>query len=273
MITLRKYLEAQLHYYERELSIYRERLNGYQQYEGTSLHADIKSRDHIYYSTYTSTPEGRTRDYIGRENQTVTDLKEREFLKTYISELESVCNTLKLLSERVTIPSTAQIEEMLKPAYRSYKPVSHRHKTAEELSWLSKAEEFKRQHPISFAEPQIRASQSTNTRTKSEAICTGKLEEYNIAYVFECPIMISGKLRYPDFLIYINGKIFIWEHLGMMYKKEYFDKQLVKLQEYAAEGYIPGVNLFFTFDSPDGTIDVIAVENVILNMLNIAYAS
>ena len=82
--------------------------------------------------------------------------------------------------------------------------------------------------------------------------------------MYEQPILIHGKRVLPDFIIFLNGKMIIWEHLGMLDVPEYAAKWERKRLFYEAIGFIEGVNLIVTTEK---TIDGLSIENI-LDKLN-----
>lgn len=260
MIYITQLVATQLEHYRIELDSVKLSLKVYSDCEDTVLIKDIRKNGRVYYST--SRPQGdkRVRDYVGLENDLVRRLLARDALIEYAQYLESMIEVLSNFN--------ADIDAI--------KPFKHIDKakltSAEERAWLIKQEEYKRKHPPDLKNPRNRVTSDVSARTKAESICISLLEKYGITYIYECPLLINGKHRWPDFLLFINGKVFIWEHLGLIYLEDYFMKQYAKLTDYASIGFYAGTNLFFTFDGPDNTTDAIAIENTLLSIIRIAYA-
>lgn len=108
-------------------------------------------------------------------------------------------------------------------------------------------------------------------RSKSEIIIANTLCHYNIPYKYEAPLYLNdyGNVVYPDFtcLNVRERKEIIWEHLGMMGKEEYANKNVKKLESYAANGYHQGDNLIMTMETQNVPISSVMVENIVKRYL------
>ena len=76
---------------------------------------------------------------------------------------------------------------------------------------------------------------------------------------------INGMTIYPDFVIRRkrDGKIFIWEHFGLISNDEYRQKMYRRLEELHEAGFNLWENLLISFDSMEGSIDVDFAEKII----------
>ena len=112
------------------------------------------------------------------------------------------------------------------------------------------------------------AAEGTVVRSKSEAIILTLLKSHGIEFEYEYPLALTGldgyKVRkYPDFYIKTMRGPVIWEHLGMLKSDTYFEGAAEKLRLYWHNGFLPGISLIVTCDSPDGGIDVSVIEEII----------
>lgn len=89
-------------------------------------------------------------------------------------------------------------------------------------------------------------------RSKSEVIIANMLNQLGVPYRYEYPLrMSSGRVVYPDFTC-LNVRTrdeFIWEHFGRMNDAEYQVKTFKKLDGFALDGYIHGVNFIYTMEN------------------------
>jgi len=78
-------------------------------------------------------------------------------------------------------------------------------------------------------------------RSKSEWIIADKLHFANIDYQYEQPKMLDGVERFPDFTIVDDdsGKIWYWEHNGIIGNEDYRKRWERKLAAYRREGILP----------------------------------
>lgn len=123
-----------------------------------------------------------------------------------------------------------------------------------------------------FAEdfPEFYTDQGERVRSKSEIIIANKLARLGIAYRYEYPILFkSGYQVHPDFycLNLRTRREFAWEHFGMMDNAEYAGKALRKIEEYAENGFWPGVNFITTFESLGRPLNLKLVEKTIRQYL------
>ncbi|SFG35542.1 hypothetical protein SAMN04487761_11433 [Lachnospiraceae bacterium C7] len=101
-------------------------------------------------------------------------------------------------------------------------------------------------------ETEFYTNNGIRVRSKSELIIANLLEQYDIPYKYEKPLVLKGigKIR-PDFIC-LNSKThqeYVWEHFGMMDNADYANKNVVKLHCYQQNGYYPGVNMIVSFET------------------------
>lgn len=114
--------------------------------------------------------------------------------------------------------------------------------------------------------PVLISDKGDRVRSKSELNIANHLFRNNIPYKYECPLMVGGRLLYPDFTVLDvkRRKEIYWEHRGMMDEKDYSREAVSRVRMYAKSGIILGDNLIITEEtlySPLGTDDI---TNVIL---------
>lgn len=73
-------------------------------------------------------------------------------------------------------------------------------------------------------------------RSKSEVIIADSLANNGISYEYEKELKLGDRKFIPDFTIEKDGKVYIWEHLGMMDNKEYKAKWEDKKSVYSSNG-------------------------------------
>lgn len=106
-------------------------------------------------------------------------------------------------------------------------------------------------------------------RSKSEQIIVSSLYSYDIPFKYEEPLELEGINIFPDFTI-INQRtkdIFIWEHFGMMDIERYRQNSIDKINLYTRNGYIPFINILFTFETKDSGVDVNWIDTIIEKLL------
>ena len=100
------------------------------------------------------------------------------------------------------------------------------------------------------------------TRSKSEKLIANRLEEWNVTFIYELPLILGGKRYYPDFTILKdNGEIIYWEHFGMMSDDDYFMKSNERHREYRANGLCDHTNLIITWE--EDLLDMSVIDHII----------
>jgi len=113
--------------------------------------------------------------------------------------------------------------------------------------------------------------------SKSEVIIANCLNKYKneITYAYENKIEIksSGRRISPDFTIehLTSGRVYYWEHLGMMTLDDYREKWIKKKQGYLDDGFVVFTEakednekvLILTEDNPNGGVDSKHFDDII----------
>lgn len=92
-----------------------------------------------------------------------------------------------------------------------------------------------------------------HVRSKSECMIGDGMDAYGIPYRYEYPLEIMGREWHPDFNC-LNPRTldtYYWEHFGMMSEINYCNDNVEKIKIYAANGYVAGVNMIYTFETMD----------------------
>jgi hypothetical protein len=109
-------------------------------------------------------------------------------------------------------------------------------------------------------------------RSKSEVIIADKLHSRGIDYGYETPVQLSnGHTRYPDFTIEdaASGRVYYWEHLGMLRDSAYRARWQRKREAYRAAGILTpeeGTSdavLIVTEDAANGGLDSAKIAELI----------
>lgn len=102
-------------------------------------------------------------------------------------------------------------------------------------------------------------------RSKSEVIIANALWHYGIPFCYEEIFhTFDGNYFYPDFTIHLpDGSVIIWEHLGLLKKKDYCKSTANKLYYFQNEGYTIGKNLIITQDDWKGSCDSENIYHII----------
>jgi hypothetical protein len=113
-------------------------------------------------------------------------------------------------------------------------------------------------------------------RSKSELTIADRLYSNHIDYLYEYPLTIKERTRYPDFTVEDSetGRKFYWEHCGMLIDPNYRERWERKLKWYRNNGILPwqeggGPNgtLIITEDSEAGGISSKDIEDIIKRVI------
>jgi hypothetical protein len=117
-----------------------------------------------------------------------------------------------------------------------------------------------------------RTARGEMVRSKSEVIIADHLSHRSIEYAYERPLTIDGVTKYPDFTIedMESGRIFYWEHCGMLHVASYRRRWEEKVAWYETHGILPrdqggGKNgsLIITRDESNGSIDSASITKIV----------
>ncbi len=106
-------------------------------------------------------------------------------------------------------------------------------------------------------------------RSKSEALIVSALRKYQIPFRYECALDVIYKddffTAYPDFTIMdpLTGKIYYWEHCGLMGDEGYEEDLQRKLQYYPENQIYPFQNLIMTYEDKEHPLSYEEIEATI----------
>lgn len=206
---------------------------------------------------------GKRRTYIKKEKRM---LAEQLAYSTYLSYLEK-----KLLKEKCAIefylrhynPDSGKLERLLNhPEFRQllspfFRPIS------EELSqWMKSPYDQNTKYPEFLKYP---CASGNLVRSKSEALIDMVLYMNQIPFRYECALQIGDITIYPDFTIRHprTGKVYYWDHFGLMDKPSYCTTTCQKLHTYTSHGIIPSINLITTYETEEHPLNTETVERIV----------
>ena len=197
------------------------------------------------------TGKNAKRKYISKRNgrPLAEKLARKAFDKKKLANCKKELNAMKSYLHLSTVDkSPEQVYLTDKPGYRELL-LSDMPLLSKELEeW--KAETYEK-NPFLTDKLKIRSADGTFVRSKSESMICTELSANKIPYRYECALEIEGIIIYPDFTVRhpSTGKLYIWEHFGMIDQEDYLEKALKKIRIYLRNGYIPGKNLIMTFET------------------------
>lgn len=115
-------------------------------------------------------------------------------------------------------------------------------------------------------DPVFLTARNERVRSKSEILIANILTELGIPYRYEAPLVLeNGQIIYPDFTI-LNvrtRKVCFLEHCGRMDDPSYLHRFLHRNDLYIRNGYIPGRDVFMTFESNSDPLNINSVRNML----------
>ena len=114
-----------------------------------------------------------------------------------------------------------------------------------------------------------RTSDGVFVKSKSELIIYEMLTANKVPFRYEERlILFDGRgekvFRYPDFTIHFpDGRQLFWEHIGLLQDTAYQTRFLNSLPLYHLNNIKPFDNLYFSFDDPDGGLDMATISRII----------
>jgi len=201
--------------------------------------------------------------YIGRYNEEVRRLMSRYFFEQMALQLDQVINKYRTASNGAAEFTPYQLVEEFGEAYSDIpdecfcklglQPPLHGNSEQSKLDYHSDGLKQK-------------AATGVFMRSKSEIIIADIYTARGLKYLYEEPLHLkNGETLYPDFtLVSKDGTHRVYhEHCGMMSDLEYRKRFFSKLDKYLKNGLIPFRDVIFTFDEPDGGIDVAQINRII----------
>ena len=102
-------------------------------------------------------------------------------------------------------------------------------------------------------------------RSKSESLIAFFLHMNGIPFRYECELQLGEITVYPDFTIMDpkTGKIYYWEHFGMIDDPSYARSAMTKIQSYIANRIYPTIQLIMTYETKMNPLDTESIEKTI----------
>ncbi len=220
----------------------------------------VCKKDRGHFRFYQCLP-GNIHKYLSKKKQQLIFALGRKALE--IRRLQDLTNEKKAVEAYLRVMESKKpraIELLKSPPYQYL--FSH-------LDPDQKIHEWERaqfqSNPLNPESLTIKTSHGEYVRSKSEAIIAEGLFKGSLGYRYECALQLGNSIVYPDFTIIhpVTGKIYIWEHLGMMDNPGYLSKTMAKIAAYIQNKYLPTDNLILTWESAEVPLSPAYVEAVI----------
>ena len=228
-----------------------------------AIHVHYKDRDAYQYYERTNgkDPNGR---YLGKaEMELAKQLAQREYYERVLKVARREKKLIESLADGFKSDSILEAYRGMKEGKRIL--VEPYLCTDDEFAakWQGKKYEG---GPFDENDPEMYTKKGERVRSKSEQIIADRLKDAGIPYRYEYPFIYEGnRVIHTDFTV-LNKRTraeYRWEHFGRMddpkYRKTFFWKQSL----YAQYGYMPGVNIIYTFEDKDNPLDTRYLDRLI----------
>ena len=178
------------------------------------------------------------------------DQKELQALCYYLRHTEGDNNKAKrLLTEK------SPYQELLATVFQPESQELH--------SWMNSPYIKNKKYPEQL---KYKTCKDEYVRSKSEALIAMVLYMHKIPYRYECELTLGNMKVYPDFTICHpqTGKLFYWEHFGMMDMPDYAKNAVDKIVRYTRNEIYPDIQLITTYETKDQPLDIGKVQKLIL---------
>lgn len=201
---------------------------------------------------------------ITRDKHLIAKMARKMYLQASIKLLQKEISMLERYLKKHIEPSPRNILDSLPEKFRNLPEEMFFPRTRAAKAWQNMPYE---KNDFPKEEKAHITSKGLRVRSKSELIIAEMLDEFGIPYRYEMLLHFENMTFCPDFTININGKIYYWEHCGLMSDPNYRKHNLWKISQYEKMEIVPWDNLIITYDNEDGTINSAIIEAEIINKL------
>ncbi len=222
----------------------------------------ICARNGKYYKWYLT--DGKNKVYLPKEKRALASkLAAKKYYSLLLEDLQQEkraiefylrhCNPNGRRSEQLLL-NTPEYQELLT---KDFKPLSQ-----ELREWASSPYDKNPKYPEQL---NIKTSFGGSVRSKSEAMIDMYLHTHLIPFRYEASLTLGDTIFYPDFTIRHpeTGKIYYWEHFGLVDDPAYRQNMISKLNLYTSHGIIPTIQLITTYETKEKPLSSDLVEKII----------
>lgn len=206
--------------------------------------------------------DGSGEKILKKDDERIALLIQKDYLQKSLKdlkkELESVNRMQKIYTGRVAEEKFAGLTD---ERQRIVKPI-----TLNDGQFIQRWQEIPfTPKPVDPDIPVYLTMRGERVRSKSEMIIADRLYTNGIPYKYECPLQVGKKTIHPDFSILKVSvrKVVYYEHCGKMGDPKYVKDMMDRFDDYNNAGFVPGSNLFLTFESSEHPFDVRVLDELI----------
>ena len=250
-------------------AIQKNRANELHEYESVYMKKSGNGHNTYYYVREKDNSTGK---YIGREEtEAVRCIKESRFIRELNNRLDHNISLFEHLADSIKVTDFEIINQNIPKVYQNCNMRLLKSPDEKAQIWKDNAAMTKLRFDTYLPEElNIRTNDGNMVRSKSEAMIYNYLLSVGVTFAYELPIKMGGKYCFPDFILLseIDYKTeIIIEHQGMLSNQYYRNRFNEKLYNYYCNGFVQGINIFYTFDDIDGGLDLTPVENIVRTVI------
>jgi len=226
--------------YSKVINLYEKEITSIKQELSKLPVGHLTKQKHYYYERIGNLQKGITKD-----PQRVKQLARKAYLLRRLKHIESNYTLIKKQIKRFKTEEPKDIIKGMPSCYKSLPEFYFFHSTVQnQLDSISQGNVGHQNELIYLTDSGIRV------RSKSERMIADALDKNKIPYRYEAELILGGYRKYPDFVIYrpSDGKVFLWEHFGLMDNEGYQKNTTEKIALYARHGFFPNDNLICTYE-------------------------
>ena len=207
--------------------------------------------------------------YLGSENSAkLNAVREYRYYNHSIKRISDNISAIESALKRIKATDYESINKSLPAMYKNPQ-LSVGDSNSSASKWKEKAEALKSRYEIYRPEElTIKTDDGNYVRSKSEGMIYNYLLTMGVPFVYELPLRLGRSTVFPDFTLLSeidSSTEIIIEHQGMMGNDYYRNRFSDKVYRYLQDGYVPGINILFTFDGLDGSLDITPIEDLVMN--------
>ena len=206
--------------------------------------------------------------YLGNEKSaTVKNIQTARYYRQLLQVIDLDIKLLESIAKDYVIPDHDSINSRLPKVYRTDAPPAAFHASPAAAEWKRQMEAEKAKYTPYRPEDLIHtANDGTKVRSLSEQAIANYLLSLGITFVYELPLTINGKRKWPDFTILSpvdNKAVIIIEHQGAMNSEKYQAKFIRTVLFYLGTDLVPNKDVFFTFNHLDSHLDLRQIDHIL----------
>lgn len=227
--------------------------------DGKLICCDNKDGTYKWYCS-----DGHQKIYIPKKNRQLAEqLATKKYLALQLEELSNEKKSIDFYLKHHHLPPNKATQLITEhPEYANLLTSYFTPLSQELKEWASAPYD----HNPKFPEQLIHKSSSGNlVRSKSETLIDTLLYINKIPFRYESALHLEDITLYPDFTIRHpqTGRVYYWEHFGLMDDEKYSKNAYSKLQIYSSHGIIPTIQLITTYETKDCPLSSDFVEKII----------